>query len=220
MTNLEQGTNLNAANNNVTIAYNSTSGKVDVSTTDEKVKHVKDVSSNSTIPILLAGTTTDNGISNIKFAHNEFGLNPSTGTITLRRVNNGSIHMTDAGTLTWDSFSGTSARATADANGLNIATNYALKSEILLPEPEIVQSLPTSQSDIAALKGKFVFVLDSGASTDTKNVYTEYIVVGETSGDTTTYKFERIGSTEVNLDIDAITNNEIDTIWSTTAAAS
>ena len=32
--------------------------------------------------------------------------------------------------------------------------------------------------------------------------------------------WERIGSTEVNLDIDPITNDDIDTAWNTTAAAS
>lgn len=55
----------------------------------------------------------------------------------------------------------------------------------------------------------------SGSSTpysSNNNSYNEYMYINSA--------WERIGSTEVNLDIDPITNDEIDTAWSTTAAAS
>ena len=55
----------------------------------------------------------------------------------------------------------------------------------------------------------------SGSSTpysSNNNSYNEYMYINSA--------WERIGSTEVNLDIDPITNDEIDTAWNTTAAAS
>ena len=175
------------------------------------------VSDNHTYPLLLAGfnidssfpTSTQSGKSaNVSM---DVTFNPSTKTIKIG----------GSGTLTATAYSGkantagTADKAVADANGLDIATNYALKSELLLPTPVIATSLPATVSDDH--KGKFVFVKDSGASTDERNVFTEYIAVEESAG---SWKYERIGSTTVNLDIDYLTNDDVNSIWESTAAAS
>lgn len=188
-----------------------------------------------TLPLLLAGSATPTGAADVAKFNANIYASPSTGEITLKNPNTQSTYVTFApdgiqwrkqsGTgqmsLTFDGgFSGNSATATLatnatnDGQGRNIANTYALKSEVINPVPVILDELPTTQSEIEALTGKFVFVLDGGASTDTRNVYTEYMVVLGDDG----FVFERIGSTEVNLDIAALTTSEVETIWSTTPA--
>lgn len=164
-------------------------------------------SDNANIPMLLAsGSSPATGGDVATFAAT-LKYNPSTSTMTLGSGQG-------SGTLTPTNYSGTAARATADGSGNNIAATYATKSEVINPIPVILETLPTTQSEIEALIGKFVFVLDGGASTDTRNVYTEYMVVLGDDG----FVFERIGSTEVNLDIAALTTSEVETIWNTTPA--
>lgn len=88
---------------------------------------------------------------------------------------------------------------------------------------EVVTTLPTG----SAIKTNVIYMilasndsLDGGdpstSATTTpygtnNNSYNEYMYINNA--------WERIGSTEVNLDIDPITDDEIDTAWSTTAAA-
>lgn len=154
--------------------------------------------------------TINTSQSRISIKHNNAALNKYV------RITGDTITFDGANpvTLTASDYGGKAAKATADENGLNIATNYALKSELLLPTPIIVTTLPATVSD--EHKGKFIFIKDGGASTDTRNVYTEYIAIQENN----TWKYERIGSTEVNLDLDFLTNDDIDDIWTNTPAAS
>ena len=88
---------------------------------------------------------------------------------------------------------------------------------------EIVTTLPTG----SAINTNAIYMIlasndtlnsgDPSTSANTtpygtnNNSYNEYMYINNT--------WERIGSTEVNLDIDPITNDEIDTAWSTTVAA-
>lgn len=88
---------------------------------------------------------------------------------------------------------------------------------------EVVTALPTGSN----IKTNVIYMilasndpLDSGdpstSATTTpygtnNNSYNEYMYINNA--------WERIGSTEVNLDIDPITDDEIDTAWSTTVAA-
>lgn len=88
---------------------------------------------------------------------------------------------------------------------------------------EVVTALPTGSN----IKTNVIYMIlasndtmnsgdpSTGATTTpfsaNSNSYNEYMYINSA--------WERIGSTEVNLDIDPITNDEIDTAWSTTAAA-
>lgn len=88
---------------------------------------------------------------------------------------------------------------------------------------EVVTELPTGSN----IKTNVIYMIlasndtmnsgdpSTGATTTpfsaNSNSYNEYMYINSA--------WERIGSTEVNLDIDPITNDEIDTAWSTTAAA-
>ena len=80
----------------------------------------------------------------------------------------------------------------------------------------IVTALPTtniSETTIyMILASNDTNVGDPSTSTSQNaNAYNEYMYINSS--------WERIGSTEVNLDIDAITNNDIDTCWDTALAA-
>lgn len=88
---------------------------------------------------------------------------------------------------------------------------------------EVVTTLPTGSN----IKTNVIYMIlasndtmnsgDPSTGADTtpfsanSNSYNEYMYINSA--------WERIGSTEVNLDIDPITNDEIDTAWSTTVAA-
>ena len=88
---------------------------------------------------------------------------------------------------------------------------------------EVVTALPTGTS----IKTNVIYMIlasndpldggdpSTGATTTpygtNNNSYNEYMYINNA--------WERIGSTEVNLDIDPITDDEIDTAWSTTVAA-
>lgn len=217
------------------ISFSGT-GDTTINAVDEKVKQSAANTDTTSYPMLLAGSSSPNGTSQTAKYTSFITATPSTKTIEIQGLavaqtpiektqitptgitfyynvtspETGSLNpVSNTGTLTGSDYSGTAAKATADGNGLNIAANYALKSEVINPEPTIVTALPTTQTDIEAMKGKFVFIKDSGASTDTRNVYTEYIAVKEGS----TWKMERIGSTEVNVDIDYLTDTEVTNIW-------
>ena len=140
VTNLEHGTELNAANNNVTIQYNSTSGKVDVSTLDEKVSQTADTTTTSGLPILLAPNSLG-GTAGTKFRSNVMVV-PSSGTFKVSDVGgtaqaltitnstitfiSGEVGGTD-GTLTRTQYSGNAATATSatSATTATTATNLA-----------------------------------------------------------------------------------------------
>ncbi len=239
---LQDGENL-IEGTNITLTKDTTNHAVTIAASDKEVKQNKKTA-NTNYYVLLS---TDDSSANIITGEASFSsilkLNPYTKKMMLTssyeegsgalattydtQIDLGESGLTitksqagttvATGTLTATSYSGnaaTATNATNDGNGLNIATNYALKSEILLPTPIIVSSLPSTVSD--EHKGKFIFIKDSGASTDTRNVFTEYIAVQDNG----TWKYERIGSTEVNLDLDFLTNDDIDDIWTNTAAAS
>lgn len=234
--NLIQGTN-------VTLTKDTTNHTVTIAAADPTVTQTSDTSTDNFIPLLLAsgssvtspGATKYNSHLKYRPSEDDFQVTGSSTvdqvitphTISLKNgvvtITSGSGNSQTSSTLSSTAFSGnaaTATRATQDGSGNVITTTYATKDEVVNPTPVILQSLPTTQADIQNYIGKFVFVRNGALSTDARNYYDEYIVVGETENSTTTYRFERIGSNEVNVDIVYLDDTDVSYIWTNTAAAS
>lgn len=131
------------------------------------------------------------------------------------------------GTLSATDYSGTAAKATADGSGNNIVNTYATKAALdALSNKWTGQFKIATSAEATAIAagnasslelGYIYLVEDSTASSP--NVYDEYIKVAlGTSPET--YSVEKIGTTDAGVDVVSLTPAEINTIWSTTAAAS
>jgi len=96
----------------------------------------------------------------------------------------GTLTASDVGAL---ASNGTAVKATADANGNNIASTYATKDEVsAIPKftIQVVQSLPTTN-----ISPTTVYLL--ATDTESQNMYTEYIYVNN--------KWEKLGTQNVDL---------------------
>lgn len=111
---------------------------------------------------------------------------PNTRTVNGKALSsNISLTASDVGAL---ASNGTAARATADADGHNIASTYATKSEVTsIPkfDVKVVTSLPTSNISTSTI------YLKQSATAGTSNVYDEYLYVNS--------KWEVIGTTMTDL---------------------
>lgn len=114
------------------------------------------------------------------------GYVPNTRTVNGKALSsNISLTATDVGAL---ASNGTAAKATADANGNNIASTYATKGEVTaIPkfDVKVVTSLPTSNISASTI------YLKADTSSGTNNIYDEYLYVNS--------KWEIIGTTMADL---------------------
>lgn len=156
-----------------------------------------------------------------------------TGTYTTKQLNHGGAMVTNNGFNYWDT---TDARgisttvttvdsnnvANADAaisalktlseankSAINSLASTGLKREIVTQLPTI--GIQTNVIYLILASDDPLNDVDPSSTTQNNNAYNEYMYINNA--------WERIGSTEVNLDIDPITNNEVDTAWANTPAA-
>ena len=114
------------------------------------------------------------------------GYVPNTRTVNGKALSsNITLSAADVGAL---ASNGTAAKATADADGNNIASTYATKGEVTaIPkfDVKVVTSLPTSNISTSTI------YLKADTSSGTNNVYDEYLYVNS--------KWEIIGTTMADL---------------------
>lgn len=211
---LREGSNL-VEGSNVTITPDTTNHQVTIAAADEKVSQTSDTTTSSAIPLLLASGATPTSPAGAKY-NSSLGFTPSTSTLKI-----------GTGTLTATDYSGTAAKATADGSGNNIVNTYATKAALdALSNKWTGQFKIASSAEATAIAGKDASGLELGyiylvadSSASSPNVYDEYIKVAlGTSPET--YSVEKIGTTDAGVDVVSLTTSEINTIWSTTAAAS
>lgn len=212
---LEDGENL-IQGTNVTLAKNTTNHTVTIAAVDEKVAQTS-TSANSDIPLLLAsGATPSTGGANYDA---ELKFNPSSNTLKV-----------GTGTLTATQYSGnasTATKATQDGSGNTITTYYATKAALdalsnkwtgQFKIATSTEAQAIAQGDASGLELGYIYLVED-TSASSPNVYDEYIKVAlGTSPET--YSVEKIGTTDAGVDVVSLTPAEINTIWSTTAAAS
>lgn len=177
-----------------------------------------------------SGVATISAVTGLK---NNGASSFSTGQLIVKKVNGNSLVGT--GTLTDITLNASDIKLSAAINTNEYTTSDTVQS--------VLSSINGKVNSItsAGLTREVVTELPTGASINTNVIYmilasNDTLNSGDpsTSASTTPYTannnsyneymyinsaWERIGSTEVNLDIDPITNDEIDTAWSTTAAA-
>lgn len=172
-----------------------------------------------------------------------FNITNKTAPSSFIQINGDSISMyKQAGTgsvsISVDGgFSGTSARAISDGNGNNIVNTYATKAALdsisskWTGQFHIADTLPTlsntGDADVDAganlqYLGYIYLIKDEEHGGVNDNVFNEHIVVSEfdESLDKMVWKWELLGTTDAGVDVVSLTTAEINTIWSTTAAAS
>lgn len=150
ITNLQDGGNL-VQGTNITLTKDTTNHTVTIAAADEKVKHTTDTDTTSAIPMLFAGTTTNNDTAGVKF-NNNVSFKPSTNEFKVSSTTTGSggtsathsvaikdgiVTFADTGmtsvTISTAGFSGnaaTATRATQDSEGNNIFNTYATKEAL------------------------------------------------------------------------------------------
>lgn len=174
-----------------TITHNASSVVVNFMDLDEEYAHSSELSG------YLPTSTTINGTSK----------DPSNDAYTIKA---GDINLTsaiNAGEYT------TSDSIQVVLDSINTKVNTATSSGLTR---SIVTALPTS--DISTTTIYMILASDdpnvgdpSSGTSQNANAYNEYMYINN--------EWERIGSTEVNLDIDALTTSDIDTCWTTALAA-
>lgn len=199
---------------------------------DDAAARVSGVTVNGSSVVNASKVAVISAVTGIK---NNGEANYTTGEVTIKKINNNSLVGT--GSVTINSGIGLSTNITVDGVSKSTVQDALVALNVLAAANktaisnlttagltrEIVTELPTG-SDI---KANVIYLIlasndtmnsgDPSTSATTtpyssnSNSYNEYMYINSA--------WERIGSTEVNLDIDAITNDEIDTAWSTTSAA-
>lgn len=169
------------------------------------------------------------------------GLSFKDGEITFASgVNSATINSTN-----YSGNAATATKATQDSNGNNIVNTYATKAALdalsdkwtgqfvvlkssgdtaaqYLALKRIIAAEEDGQdpaaADIALFDFGYIYLLENTDKGD-DNVFDEFIKVTDTETGTT-YYMEKIGTTDAGVDVVSLTPAEINTIWSTTAAAS
>ena len=214
-----------------------------ISAVDEKVKQNCDTSDTS-YPMLLAGTTNPNGTAqNAKYT-TYITANPNDKSIELHGVavaqtpierttitptgitlqmneanpDTGAGVVSKTGTLTATNYSGTAAQATADATGNNIVNTYATKAALEALESRFTGSfqIVTTLPTADGTHGGIIYLIkDTEHGDASSNIFIEYIEVKDGS----TWKFESLGTTDAGVDVVSLTDTEIDSIWANPDAA-
>lgn len=235
---LQEGSNL-VEGANITITPDTTNHTVTIAAADEKVSHTADTTSDGLIPVLFAGNSYNSSPSEVRYNSN-LSYNPSGANLRLTNVTNSAYYTTINGEaielkgannsrviLSVDGFTGnaaTATKATNDGNNNNIVNTYATKAELAAMKSgqfkvaTSAEATAIAQGDASSLELGYIYLVeDTGASSP--NIYDEYIKVAK--GTTPeTYAVEKIGTTDAGVDVVSLTTAEINTIWSTTAAAS
>lgn len=230
---LQEGSNL-VDGPNITITPNTTNHTVTIAAVDEKVAFASDSTSDVSFPVTFGNAATPTSPGGVKYS-SQFTYNPALNQLDIgdTRITSGKIEFTTGATGTVAAyiegtfFSGISNQAFSDENNNNIANTYATKAALdALSNKWTGQFKIATSAEATAIAagnasslelGYIYLVEDSTASSP--NVYDEYIKVAlGTSPET--YSVEKIGTTDAGVDVVSLTPAEINTIWSTTAAAS
>lgn len=234
---LEDGDNL-IQGTNVTLTKDTINHNVTITATDEKVKHTLDSSTASAIPMLLAGTTTNNDISNVKYNtnlsfkpfSNELRVGGTGSLADYVTIANGVITLKNAGfsatTLSPTQYEGNAASATkAYGDSDTIQNTYATKTALNELSNRLTGLFKIADAtEIAAIRNDVPTALEYGyiylvedTQADVPNIFDEYVRIRYTNDNDV---IEKIGTTDASVDVVSLTTAEINTIWSTTTAAS
>lgn len=150
----------------------------------------------------------------------------------------------NSATINATNYSGTAAQATADGSGNNIVNTYATKAALDALSDKwtgqfmviknsgdtqamyaamtriiaaIKEGVNPAAADMALFELGYIYLYPNTVVAE-DNVFDEYIKVLELNG--SDYTMEKIGTTDAGVDVVSLTPAEINTIWSTTAAAS
>lgn len=91
-----------------------------------------------------------------------------------------------------------------------VVTDYTSPSQL----PSV-----TSAQDAAPYRGKIYLIKNTDVGGANNNIYDEYILV-QSLTTPVTFTWELLGTTDAGVDVVSLTTSEINTIWSTTVAAS
>ena len=170
--------------------------------------------------------TTDNRVSTIK---NNADSSDLTGDVVVKKINGNSLVTSASGTITdiilkagdinLTSAINTNEYTTSDSiqtvlSSINTKVNNIASVGLSYHILGANDSLPTAS---ASVMGTVYLKPETGAS---GNTYDEWLCVDKGQSADPRYVWEKIGSTEVNLDIVALTNSNIDTCWDAAIAAS
>lgn len=247
--NLIQGTNVtltkDTTNHTVTIA--AADEKVSQSSDTSTALAIPLLLASGSTPTSPAGAKYNSNLS-FKPSTNELKLKASAAGVSIT-FKDGQITFTNAGmyaSIDATNYSGTAAQATADGSGNNIVNTYATKAALDALSNKwtgqfvVLRNSGDTQTMYAALKriiaaeeegqepaaadialfdfGYIYLIANDIVSED--NIFDEYIKVAGSQDSAMGYYMEKIGTTDAGVDVVSLTPAEINTIWSTTAAAS